>query len=70
MESQLQGSFVPSVLLRTILVAKVSKLNAEAQEAISHTYGLQSPEFCAECVHSLITNGDKCWKLHGGFVEK
>jgi len=40
METQHQGRFILSVLLRTILVAKDSKLNADTQEAISHTYGL------------------------------
>ena len=69
MESQYQGRSIPAVLLRTILAAKDSMLNADAQEAISHPFGLQSPELYAECVHSLTPRCDKWWKPHSDFIE-
>jgi hypothetical protein len=70
MGSQHQGSFIFSALRKTIFVAKDSKLNADAQEAFSYAFGLQSPEFYAECGHSLITGRDKCLNFQSGFVEK
>lgn len=59
-----QVIFIFLVLWRSMLVVRFQNV-VEVQEALSHCFHQQRPEFWAEGIHSAITHYDKCKDLHG-----
>jgi len=58
------------MLKRNILVVTDDEVTRKVPEAVLRWFCLQSAEFCAEGVHSLITRCDKCVNLPGDYVKK
>jgi hypothetical protein len=58
-----------SMLKRNILVVTDDEVTRKVPEAVSRWFCLQSTEFCAEGMHSLITRCDECVNFQGDYVE-
>ena len=65
-----QASFVSSILERNFLVVTDEQVTRKVPYAVARCFCLQSTEFCAEGMHSLITRCDDCVNLQGDHVVK